>query len=65
MYVDIKKSGNSGRVPAIKVTGMPGKHVPNGLLSTANDILGAVPPTNGWMLELGYKEGDNFTNGYR
>lgn len=33
---------------------MPGKHVPPGLLSTVNDIIGAVPPVNGWMLELGY-----------
>ncbi|TDZ19336.1 UPF0173 metal-dependent hydrolase [Colletotrichum orbiculare MAFF 240422] len=40
--------------PAIKVTGMPGKHVPPGPLSVANDVLKAVPPTNGWMLELGY-----------
>ncbi|EXJ84502.1 hypothetical protein A1O3_05171 [Capronia epimyces CBS 606.96] len=40
--------------PCLHLTGMPGKHVGDGLLSTANDILGAVPPTNGWMLELGY-----------
>ncbi|KAI5271447.1 Metallo-hydrolase/oxidoreductase [Aureobasidium subglaciale] len=63
MYVDIRKSGttheaSNKRVPAVKVTGMPGKHVPQGMLSKANDLLGAVPPTNGWMLELGYKEGD-------
>ncbi|OAA36649.1 hypothetical protein NOR_07449 [Metarhizium rileyi] len=40
----------------IKITGLPGKHVPPGLLSTVNDnlLLGAVPPTNGWLLELGY-----------
>lgn len=42
--------------PLIRVTGMPGKHVPPGPLSVANDLLGAVPPTNGWMLELGYKQ---------
>ncbi|KEQ78148.1 Metallo-hydrolase/oxidoreductase [Aureobasidium namibiae CBS 147.97] len=75
MFVDIRKSGTtheatSKKVPAVKVTGMPGKHVPQGLLSKANDLLGAVPPTNGWMLELGYKEGngsstDSFKNGYR
>ncbi|KAK5060081.1 hypothetical protein LTR84_009965 [Exophiala bonariae] len=40
--------------PRLRVEGMPGKHVGDGLLSRANDILGAVPPTNGWMLELGY-----------
>ncbi|KAL3965708.1 hypothetical protein ACCO45_000016 [Purpureocillium lilacinum] len=33
---------------------MPGKHVPPGPLSKANDFLGAVPPTNGWLVELGY-----------
>lgn len=57
-----------GRKPAIKVTGMPGKHVPPGPLSVANDLVGAVPPTNGWMIELGYlnaDKGDNFESGYR
>ncbi|ETS87444.1 hypothetical protein PFICI_01272 [Pestalotiopsis fici W106-1] len=44
--------------PVVKVTGMPGKHVPPGPLSAANDLLSAVPPTNGWMLELGYQQGD-------
>ncbi|KAL0943590.1 uncharacterized protein CTRU02_201477 [Colletotrichum truncatum] len=39
---------------AIKITAMPGKHVPPGPLAVANDFLGAVPPTNGWMLELGH-----------
>lgn len=39
--------------PAIKVTGMPGQHVPPGPLSAINNLLGAVPPTNGWLLELG------------
>lgn len=43
-------------IPSIKVTGMPGKHVPPGLLSTVNDFLQAVPPTNGWMVELGYSK---------
>lgn len=38
----------------VKVTGAPGKHVPPGPLSTVNDFLKAVPPTNGWLLELGY-----------
>jgi len=58
----------AGKKPAIKVTGMPGKHVPPGLLSIANDLLKAVPPTNGWMVELGYSSADNdenFENGYR
>lgn len=68
MYVDVKKQW-SNRTPSIKVTGMPGKHVPPGPLSVANEILHAVPPTNGWMLELGYKQGnasaDSFDTGYR
>lgn len=56
--------------PLIKVTGMPGKHVPDGILGTANDFLKAVPPTNGWMLELGYHNDhsdsdDKFSCGYR
>lgn len=40
--------------PRMQITGMPGTHVPPGPLSVANDFLKAVPPTNGWMLELGY-----------
>jgi L-ascorbate metabolism protein UlaG (beta-lactamase superfamily) len=73
MILDISQSDKThgtGPKPSIKVRGMPGKHVPPGLLNVANDILGAVPPTNGWMIELGYSEssssdGDNFENGYR
>ena len=52
---------------AIKVTGMPGKHVPPGILGTLNDLVAAVPPTNGWMIELG-SEGqseESFDCGYR
>ncbi|KAI4142665.1 MAG: hypothetical protein L6R39_004853 [Caloplaca ligustica] len=66
--VDIEgtDAGAKGK-PAIKVTGMPGKHVPPGVLGTLNDIVNAVPPTNGWMIELGYHgEGDEeFKCGYR
>ncbi|KAK1982858.1 beta-lactamase-like protein [Colletotrichum cereale] len=56
LQLDIERSvsESQGKHAAIKVTGMPGKHVPPGPLSTANDFLKAVPPTNGWMLELGY-----------
>ncbi|KAM3499042.1 hypothetical protein MY10362_007670 [Beauveria mimosiformis] len=54
---------------AVKVTGMPGKHVPPGLISAANDFLRAVPPTNGWLLELGRSggagDGDELQVGYR
>ncbi|KAL8771060.1 MAG: hypothetical protein Q9209_003479 [Squamulea sp. 1 TL-2023] len=55
MLVDIE--GSEGKSPAIKVTGMPGKHVPPGVLGTLNDLVNAVPPTNGWMIELGHKSG--------
>lgn len=58
-------SGESSHLPAVKLTGMPGKHVPPGPLSVANDILNAVPPTNGWMLELGHESAGGFQTGYR
>ncbi|KAK4139210.1 beta-lactamase superfamily domain-containing protein [Dichotomopilus funicola] len=45
-----KGEGNKG---AIRVTGMPGKHVPPGVVGVANELVGAVPPTNGWLVELG------------
>ncbi|KAI1083140.1 Metallo-hydrolase/oxidoreductase [Whalleya microplaca] len=51
---DFSSTGGYGKAPVIKVTGMPGKHVPPGPLAIANDLLKAVPPTNGWLLELGY-----------
>jgi len=66
MLIDV--IGSFSDKPAIKVTAMPGKHVPPGPLSVANDILGAVPPVNGWMIELGYAKNearDGFKNGYR
>ncbi|KAL9023197.1 MAG: hypothetical protein Q9196_007346, partial [Gyalolechia fulgens] len=72
MLVDVEGSGGveddgkGGKRPAIKVTGMPGKHVPPGVLGTLNDLINAVPPTNGWMLELGYQdEKEEFKCGYR
>ncbi|KAF7510714.1 hypothetical protein GJ744_006080 [Endocarpon pusillum] len=70
MLVDVKKDGaQPGKSPAIKVTGMPGKHVPDGVLGTLNDLVKAVPPTNGWMVELGYNTSggadDSFKCGYR
>lgn len=43
MMVDIVPASQTPeKRPSIKVTGMPGKHVPPGVLGTANDILGAV-----------------------
>ncbi|KIV87500.1 hypothetical protein PV11_03041 [Exophiala sideris] len=67
MFVNVNAGTTSGAKPGIHVTGMPGKHVGDGLLAKANDILGAVPPTNGWMLELGYSDSSNvnFECGYR
>lgn len=60
------EQATSSKRPSIKVTGMPGKHVPPGPLAVANDILKAVPPTNGWMVELGYSDSSSqFENGYR
>jgi L-ascorbate metabolism protein UlaG (beta-lactamase superfamily) len=60
-------SASKEKQPSLKITGVPGKHVPPGSLNVANDILGAVPPTNGWMIELGYSSSaaESFENGYR
>ncbi|KAF1950425.1 Metallo-hydrolase/oxidoreductase [Byssothecium circinans] len=69
MRLDVKTGKiQGGQKPSVKVTGMPGKHVPPGPLSVANDLLKAVPPTNGWMVELGYGSTgneDQFDCGYR
>ncbi|PHH74144.1 hypothetical protein CDD82_5090 [Ophiocordyceps australis] len=43
-----------GEQRAIRITGMPGKHVPPGPVSDANSVLKAIPPTNGWLVEMGY-----------
>ncbi|KAK1832616.1 beta-lactamase-like protein [Podospora conica] len=43
--------------PAIKITAMPAQHTPPGpanIVTKINDLLGAVPPVNGWLLELGH-----------
>lgn len=55
---------------------MPGKHVPPGpgdLIEKVNEIVKAVPPTNGWMIEFmgeraegaGVGEGEGNGVGYR
>jgi len=41
MMLDIAQ-GKEGKRAAIKVQGMPGKHVPPGPLAYVNDLLGAV-----------------------
>jgi L-ascorbate metabolism protein UlaG (beta-lactamase superfamily) len=65
------------RRPHVRIVGMPGSHVPPGPLDVANEILRAVPPTNGWIVELGYlgsnadnsgdsrEENESFDCGYR
>lgn len=43
LMLDIETGSiRAGKKPGIKVTGMPGKHVKPGLLSTANNLLKAV-----------------------
>lgn len=56
MFVDIssRTSSNQDKTPRVRVTGMPGKHVPTKPLQKLNNLLQAVPPTNGWMVELGH-----------
>ncbi|KFY70708.1 hypothetical protein V498_10257 [Pseudogymnoascus sp. VKM F-4517 (FW-2822)] len=55
MIIHNKPSGlSSMQTPAIKVTAMPGKHVPPHLVDSHDDFIQAVPPVTGWMLELGH-----------
>lgn len=68
LRLEVKESEGA----SVKVAAMPGKHVPPGPLSVANDLLAAVPPTNGWMLDLNYSStstststGDKGKPGYR
>ncbi|KAI9732667.1 MAG: hypothetical protein M1834_004004 [Cirrosporium novae-zelandiae] len=54
----------------VKVTAMPAEHMPSGgLLGKVNDAFGVVPPSTGWMVELGSKEikasDESFECGYR
>ncbi|KAE8363947.1 beta-lactamase superfamily domain-containing protein [Aspergillus caelatus] len=62
-------TGNTSKKQArMRVTGMPGKHVPTGVIEKLNDLVSAIPPTNGWMVELGYSDGSSTTDltvGYR
>lgn len=64
----VNSSGDvDGKGAAVKVTAMPGKHVPPGVMGTVNELLGAVPPVNGWLVELGTQDGagGRFETGYR
>ncbi|KAF3006037.1 hypothetical protein E8E13_010769 [Curvularia kusanoi] len=71
LIIDVKPATlTTGATPSLKITGTPGKHVPPGPLNVANEILRAVPPTNGWMVEMGYSapessNADEFASGYR
>ncbi|KAH6612867.1 beta-lactamase superfamily domain-containing protein [Chaetomium sp. MPI-SDFR-AT-0129] len=49
----VEGAGCEGGRGAIRVTGMPGKHVPPGVVGVANELVKTVPPTNGWLVELG------------
>ncbi|KAE9367284.1 Metallo-hydrolase/oxidoreductase [Stipitochalara longipes BDJ] len=69
MMIDISSpEKGEQKVPAIKVTGMPGKHV-SGTIEVLNDFIKAIPPTNGWMVELGYQASvgseETFKSSYR
>ncbi|KAJ5296129.1 hypothetical protein N7508_010950 [Penicillium antarcticum] len=65
-HVDIYIQGTDGpKQPRLRVTGMPGKNVASKRVLQA--LTHATPPTNGWMLELGYGTADTpeFTCSYR
>ncbi|KAI9373401.1 hypothetical protein BJX61DRAFT_502856 [Aspergillus egyptiacus] len=66
MMINIKNERKGERTPSLRVTGMPGKHVPMlKPVEKLNELVGAIPPTNGWILELGYETPEAFTSGYR
>ncbi|KAJ5169918.1 uncharacterized protein N7500_002701 [Penicillium coprophilum] len=53
--IEINIEGTAGPgQPGLRVTGMPGKHVPSNLVEKLNSLVNVFPPTNGWMLELGH-----------
>ncbi|KAF7178343.1 hypothetical protein CNMCM7691_007033 [Aspergillus felis] len=55
MMVNVKGDSSRTKQPHIRVTGMPGKHIPtNKVVEKLNELAAAIPPTNGWMVELGY-----------
>ncbi|KAL2871207.1 MBL fold metallo-hydrolase [Aspergillus lucknowensis] len=67
MMINIGSKSAGQSAPALRVTGMPGKHVPVAKpIEKLNELVGAIPPTNGWMLELGYAQNaGTFNVGYR
>ncbi|EAW06976.1 MBL fold metallo-hydrolase [Aspergillus clavatus NRRL 1] len=58
MLVSVKCDSAQTRQPRMRVTGTPGKHIPtNKVVEKLNQFAAArmkIPPTNGWMVELGY-----------
>ncbi len=70
MFMPVEGEDRQGKKSeAVRVTAMPGKHFPPGPLAVVNELLGAVPPTNGWLVELGWVERgegeEGFETGYR
>ncbi|KAJ5781904.1 uncharacterized protein N7518_010387 [Penicillium psychrosexuale] len=67
--IEVNIEGTEGpRQPRLRVTGMPGKHVPpKRVVEKLNTLAKAFPPTNGWMLELGHGSSNaaDFTCGHR
>ncbi|KAI0506195.1 Metallo-hydrolase/oxidoreductase [Xylaria bambusicola] len=55
LHIDGPKQDGHAEVPVVKITAMPGEHVPPGPLAAANNLLGAVPPTNGWLVEMAWR----------
>ncbi|RQM04643.1 hypothetical protein DH86_00004148, partial [Scytalidium sp. 3C] len=53
-----------GMIPRIKITAAPGKHVPTKFLQTLNEVVKAVPPVNGWIIELGRGEATTDDSGF-
>ncbi|CAI7573074.1 unnamed protein product [Penicillium glandicola] len=65
--VNIEGTEGPGQ-PRLRVTGMPGKHVPpNRVVEKINTLASVFPPSNGWMLELGHGSPNtaDFSCGYR
>ncbi|OOQ87037.1 hypothetical protein PEBR_19091 [Penicillium brasilianum] len=67
--VEIGGTGGPKR-PLLRITGLPGKHVPStAVAGLLNKMANAIPPTTGWILELGTSadthDPTEFTPGYR
>ncbi|KAL4813007.1 beta-lactamase-like protein [Aspergillus spinulosporus] len=67
MMINIASETEHAHTPSLRVTGMPGKHIPMVKpIEKINELLGAIPPTNGWIVELGNgKDASSFRPGYR